>query len=138
MKQTSGNIFFDTNILVYAHTDIDPVKQSIAQELILNSEAFISTQVIQELSNTLHRKFKHSWKDIEKVVSESITNNTLHTNNDFTILQACRIAERYLFSFYDSLIIAAALESNCHVLYSEDLNPGQIIDSKITIANPFL
>lgn len=62
----------------------------------------------------------------------------MHINNDYTILQACRIAERYLFSFYDSLIIAAALESKCYMLYSEDLNPGQIIDSKITIVNPFL
>lgn len=134
----SGKVFFDTNVLVYAHTDIDTVKQSIAQNLILNNESFISSQVIQELANTLFRKFKHTWKDIEKVVTEAIDNNSLQINSGQTVLKACKIAERYAFSFYDSLIIAAAIECGCTVLYSEDMNHGQIIEEKLKIINPFL
>lgn len=134
----SGKVFFDTNVLVYAHTDIDTVKQSIAQNLILNNESFISSQVIQELANTLFRKFKHTWKDIEKVVTEAIDNNSLQINSGQTVLKACKIAERYAFSFYDSLIIAAAIECECTVLYSEDMNHGQIIEEKLKIINPFL
>jgi len=45
----SGSVFLDTNILVYAHTDIDAAKQTIAQGLITNNHSFISTQVLQEL-----------------------------------------------------------------------------------------
>lgn len=134
----SGKVFFDTNVLVYAHTDIDTVKQSIAQNLILNNESFISSQVIQELANTLFRKFKHTWKDIEKVISEAIDNNSLQINSGPTVLKACKIAERYAFSFYDSLIIAAAIECGCTVLYSEDMNHGQVIEEKLKIINPFL
>jgi predicted nucleic acid-binding protein len=48
------------------------------------------------------------------------------------------IAERYGFSFYDSLIIAAALETGCTTLYSEDLQYGQVIDGKLTIQSPFV
>lgn len=134
----SGKVFFDTNVLVYAHTDVDTAKQSIAQDLILNNESFISTQVIQELANTLYRKFKHTWKDIGEVVTESIGNNSLQINNDHTVLEACRIAERYGFSFYDSLIIAAALECECTELYSEDMSHEQVIEGKLKIINPFL
>jgi len=48
----SDKVFLDTNILVYAHTDVDIVKQSVAQKLIADSDSYISTQVLQELANT--------------------------------------------------------------------------------------
>lgn len=85
MKPMSDRVFFDTNILVYAHTDLNIAKQSTAQTLIINSPSFISTQVIQELANTLYRKFKHPWKDVEKVLTDSIQKNTLHVNSEQTI-----------------------------------------------------
>lgn len=137
MKPTNGKVFLDTNVLVYAHTDVDTAKQPVAQDLILDNESFISTQVIQELANTLHRKFKHPWKSLERVLTETIRNNTFQINNERTVLDACRVAERYGFSFYDSLIISAALECGCVVLYSEDMNNNQVIDKKLKIVNPF-
>jgi predicted nucleic acid-binding protein len=48
-----------------------------------------------------------------------------------------RVAKRYGFSFYDSLIVAAALENACGRLLSEDLQNGQIIDNVLIIENPF-
>lgn len=134
----NGSVFLDSNILVYAHTDLNARKQLIAQKLITDELSFISTQVIQELANTLRRKFSHAWKDIEKVIEDSIQRNYLHINKEKTILKACRLADRYHYSFYDSLIIAAVLECDCSILYSEDLNNGQIIEKKLTIVNPFL
>jgi len=65
-------------------------------------------------------------------------NNNLHTNTKITILKACEIAARYQFSFYDSMIVAAALESNCEILYTEDMQHNQIINNTLTIINPFL
>jgi predicted nucleic acid-binding protein len=133
----NDNVFLDTNILVYAHTDFDTDKQLAAQRLIAENQTFVSTQVLQELANTLNRKFKHGWDDVSKVLSEVTTNNHLHINLESTVTNACRVAARYGFSFYDSMIISAAIESNCNTLYSEDMNDGQIIDGKVTIRNPF-
>ena len=131
------SVFFDTNILVYAHTDLDTVKQSVAQKQIGVSRTYISTQVLQELGNVLHRKFKRSWSDVIKVLANAAANNNLHINNESTIRQACQLAARYGFSFYDSLIISAAIESDCTILYSEDLHDGQVIEGKVTVRNPF-
>jgi len=64
-------------------------------------------------------------------------NSILHINTESTIVQACKIAERYGFSFYDSLIISAALECECSILYSEDMSNGQVIDKILKIVNPF-
>lgn len=64
--------------------------------------------------------------------------NNLHVNTNHTILMACQIADQYGFSFYDSMIISAALECGCGVLFSEDLQNGQMINGKLKIVNPFL
>ena len=70
-------------------------------------------------------------------MDEIVNNNLLHTNTVSTIADAYRIATRYGFSFYYSLIIAAALEANAERLYSEDLQDGQLIDGALTIKNSF-
>jgi predicted nucleic acid-binding protein len=133
----NDSIFLDTNVLVYAHTDLDTIKQAASQKLMEKGPSFVSTQVLQELANTLNRKFKHSWEDIGKVLSDVTVNNNLHVNDEMTIKRACEIADRYRFSFYDSLIISAALESNCTMLYSEDLHDGQVIEGTLKVENPF-
>lgn len=130
--------FIDTNILLYAHTDQSPEKQQIAQSLIAASETIISTQVVQEMANTLYRKFGFDWKDIHIVLNEVITNNGVHTNTEQTILAACNISDASGFSFYDSLIVASAMESGCAVLYSEDMQHQRAVSNSLTIINPFI
>lgn len=134
----SDRIFLDTYILVYAHTDINSTKQAVCQRLARNPLSFMSTQVMQELANTLSRKFRHPWQDIEKVLDDCVKNSTLHVNTEKTVVEACHLADHYQFSFYDSLILSAALECECSVLYSEDLSHGQIIEKTLTISNPFI
>jgi len=112
----NDNIFLDTNILVYSYSNSEPGKQTIARNLISKNNSFISTQVLQELTNTITRKFKYSYTHALNTIDECCQNNNLHTNTEVTIIQACTIAERYHFSFYDSLVIAAALECNCTTL----------------------
>ncbi len=132
------NVFLDTNILVYSYSNSETEKQTIARRLITDSNSFISTQVIQELTNTITRKFKFTYHDAVNTINECCQNNNLHINTEKTIMEACKVALNYGFSFYDSLIIAAAIESNCSVLYSEDMSNGQIIDNKLKIVNPFI
>jgi predicted nucleic acid-binding protein len=133
----NDKVFLDTNIIVYAHTDVEPDKQKRAQAIISEGLTIISTQVLQETSNTLVKKFKHKWQDVVKVITEASLNNIVHTNASKTIFNACDIADRYKLSFYDSLIIAAALECECSILYTEDMQDTQIIEGKLKIVNPF-
>lgn len=133
----SDNCFIDTNILVYCYTDDEPVKQKKALDIANDSDTFISTQVLTELSNTLKKKFKLDWKAVENVISEVSSDFNVYVNKPATIERACRVADKYKYSFYDSLIIAAALSSNCKILYSEDMQDGQIIENSLTIVNPF-
>lgn len=60
MKPTSDKFFLDANIIVYAHTDLEPQKQKTAQQIMAERQTVISTQVLQETANTLVRKFHHS------------------------------------------------------------------------------
>ena len=137
MKQMKDNIFIDTNVLVYTYSISELSKQTIARKLIEQNISFISTQVLQELVNTITRKFKYSFTDAVLAVNECKINNKVHVNSISTILSACDIAREYKFSFYDSLIIAAALESGCTQLYSEDMHNGLVIKNTLTIINPF-
>ncbi len=131
-------IFLDTNLLIYAHTNVAVQKQQTIQQIIINENTVISTQVFKEAANVLYKKFRFGWNDIQQVLREMQQNNVVHINTVTTIQQACQIANRYGFSFYDSLIVAAALEAGCQVLYSEDLQHGQVIEKVLTVRNPFV
>jgi predicted nucleic acid-binding protein len=130
--------FLDSNVLIYAYFDREKDKQIISRKLISNNKIIISTQVLQEMSNVLNRKFNANYDTIKSLLLECISNCIkVHTNLQSTIFLACDIAKRYGYSYYDSLIIAAALESNCDILYSEDMQHGQIVENSLKIINPF-
>ena len=73
---------------------------------------------------------------VRQILQECIKNCELKTNTSDTVFLALDIAERYGFSFYDSLIVAAAIESKCTTLYSEDMHHSQHIGN-LSIKNPF-
>ena len=138
MRPMSDKIFLDSNILIYGYSNSEPAKQLIARQLIAENNSVISTQILQEVTNTVTRKFEFSFADAAVGIEECCQNNILHINTEDTIVQACGIAERYGFSLYDSLVISAALESDCKFLYSEDLQHNQTIEKRLTIINPFI
>lgn len=133
----SVRIFLDTNILVYTYSVSEPEKKLKAQALVNDNETVVSTQVLQELCNIITRKFKVPFEQASLAILECSQNNQLHVNTTTTILTACKIASKYKYSFYDSMIIASALESGATILFSEDLQHGQIIEQVLTIKNPF-
>ncbi len=135
----NAKIFFDTNVLVYLYSEDELEKQAQIITPIKNTEnRWISTQVLNELSNTLRRKFKLEYADIANVITEIRDNFEIITVQIETIERALKIAEKYRYSYYDSVIIAAALESSCELLYSEDMQHKQIIEGQLQIINPFL
>ncbi len=138
MKLMNDRVFFDSNILIYSYSNSEMGKQVVARNLIAKNISYISTQTLQELTNVVTRKFKFSYVSAQLAIEESCKNHHLHINTEETILQACRLAERYMFSFYDSLVISAALECDCSILYSEDMHCNINIDDRLTIVNPFV
>ncbi|MBI2966615.1 MAG: PIN domain-containing protein [Bacteroidetes bacterium] len=130
--------FFDTNILVYLYSDDEPVKRKIASELLTKGESIITIQVLKEFTNTLRKKYSVEWQKISAAIDEILLFFILYPTEISDIKAAISVAEKYRYSFYDSLIIASALESNCKILYSEDLQHNQIIKNKLKIINPFL
>jgi len=127
-------IFLDTNILVYALLD-EGIKQQTALEL-LQSGCVISTQVLNEFAQVARKKAKLEWQEITEL-SSAIQSLTEIIPLDLAIHnRALTIAASYGYSFYDSLIIAAASETGCNVLVSEDMQNSQKI-SNLTISNPF-
>lgn len=127
--------FFDTSVLVYAIVQ-DEVRGPIAEEL-LTTGGYISVQVINELAAVARRKFKMSWTDIGEATTgiRVLCHPALPLTSE-THDKAIELAGRYGYHIYDSLIIASALEAECNVLYSEDMQDGQRITS-LRIRNPF-
>lgn len=129
--------FLDTNVLIYCYTSTEPNKLVKAQSVASLPDVVISTQVLKEMANILQKKFNLDWPAIRTTIDEVENNFEVHINTPTCIKNACAIADRYGFAFYDSLIIATALESGCRILYFEDLQHGQVIEQTLTIQNPF-
>ena len=132
------NCFIDTNILIYAHTDLDPHKQMVAQRLLKSEGLFVSTHVLMELSNVFSKRFIKDPKVISKIIKETFSFFNVQAISSSSLeLALTHIIPKYKYSFYDALIIASAIESDCKVLYSEDLQHNQKIEGSLTINNPF-
>lgn len=139
----SGRYFFDTNILVYQFDDRDLAKQKTAADLIREGlrfrSAVISYQVVQEFYNTMFRRFPSVFtpEDSEQFLSKVLRRFTTVNSSAELFGQALRLHNRYKLSWYDSLIVAAAIEAKCDVLYTEDLQHGQRFGD-LVVTNPFL
>jgi len=138
---TEGKMFIDTNILIYAF-DVSAGKKHQVASHILNDLwnsglGVLSTQVLQEFYINVVQKIQ---KPIDQKMAQEIIRDLLKwhvvVNNGDSILDAIDISEKYGYSFWDSLIIEAALTGGVSVLLSEDLQHGQVI-SGVTISNPF-
>ncbi len=138
----SDRVFIDTNIFAYSFDRSNPEKKNTASELIKthleNGTGVISYQVVQEFINVSYRKFKHpmTLRELERYIEGILSHFwEVYANKDL-IYSSIGIKEQFKFSFYDSLIIAAALEARCTTLYSEDLQHKQKIYS-VEIIDPF-
>jgi predicted nucleic acid-binding protein len=129
--------FIDTNVFVYLSSEDDWRKRQAAREALDAYDCVVSTQVVNELCNVLLRKYAKSTPEIKATIEamEAVCDVALITV--ITTDKALDIHERYGYSFYDSLILAAALESGCRYVISEDLQAGARIDGGLQILNVF-
>lgn len=128
--------FIDTNIFLYAFSTKDNDKQLIAQKIILKESA-ISVQVVNETSNNLLKKLNFNEDQIKKFINSSYTRYEIIDFSKEILTTASDIRRKYKYSYYDSLIISAALIGDCDILFSEDMQHSQIIENRLTIINPF-
>jgi predicted nucleic acid-binding protein len=132
----SDKVFLDTNILLYTIGQ-DDVRTPVAEALVQQG-GIVSVQVLNELASVAHRKLEMSWRDITRalgalrILCPSVVPMTVETHD-----AAVRLAMRHGFHIYDALIVAAALAADCSMLYSEDMQSGQVIGGRLTIRNPF-
>ena len=133
-------VFFDSNILVYFADGADPQKQQIAENLIkkavINDNGVISTQSLQEFFAATTRKLLCTKEKAKEYVENFSDSFTVEQVSVPLILKAINISIKNQFSFWDSLILSAAIQSGCIICYSEDLSNGQIIEG-VKIVNPF-
>ena len=138
-----GKFFLDTNILVYSFDPSAPAKQQIARELIetaLSSQmGVISSQVVQEFLNVSQRKFARPMgvAEARRYLNGVLLPLCQHFPSISLYDKALMLREETGYSFYDALIVTAAIEMGCKTLLSEDLQDGRIIHN-VTILNPFL
>lgn len=128
-------IFLDTNVLLYLLSD-EIKKKTIAKKLLKENYS-ISIQVLNEFSNVSLRRFKLSVADTKEIIEKISQRCIVYIYNKETILSALDLKERYRYQFYDSLILATALENGCNIVYSEDMQHNHTIENKLTIVNPF-
>jgi predicted nucleic acid-binding protein len=121
---------------VYAIVQDDPRSQQ-AEDLIAEGGT-VSVQVLNEFAAVVRRKAKMPWDEVRFAIENirTLCPNPLPITTD-THQEALAIAEKYGYRIYDALIVASALEARCTILYSEDLQGGQVIDNTLTIRNPF-
>lgn len=134
-------IFVDTNILVYAHDVSAGIKNTTAknliQELWENKAGFLSIQVMQEFYVTVTQKVPNRMDSITAIgIVRDLSYWNVHEPKIDDVINAVDIQLRYQISFWDAMILQSALQLECNLLWSEDLNPGQVYDS-VKLINPF-
>ena len=140
----TDKVFIDTNILVYAYLDADKMEShskhlkavECLQGLYRDAEMIISVQVLSEYYSAL-LKNKINDLDIQESAHQLAQAIEVVTLSKDTVTNSYLVRNRYRYSYWDSLIIASALENDCTKLFSEDLQNHQIIEGRLTISNPF-
>ena len=135
-------IFFDTNILVYSYDNSDELKHINAFNLISNSifkeSIVISSQVVNEFIVIMTTKVKHpiTIDEAAKFITKFKINFEIRETQMEDIEKTILLHKNHKFSYWDSLIIATAINVGAEILYSEDLQHGRIINN-LKIINPF-
>lgn len=139
-----GTVFLDTNIFVYAFLASEPRKRAKAIELIEtclgSGRGSVSYQVVQEFANVACKKFatRLSGEDCKAFIDAAMQPMNRVVSSTALVYAALELQVELRYSFYDCLMLAAALEAGADTLYSEDLQHWQVVRGTLRIVNPFL
>ena len=132
-------VFIDTNVWVYALSGQDNAKRGIAIDLIaksfLNEAICVSSQVLKEFANFAFKKTEKTAAQINAMLSKIASYGFVADTTEL-VFAGVTGKEEWQVGFYDALIVAAANKAGCSVLYTEDLNDGQVYGNVLAV-NPF-
>ncbi len=132
---SGAEAFIDTNVVLYLFS-ADTAKADRAEELLAEG-GMVSVQVLNEFVSVARRKLTMTWLDIGDVLTQIRAVCRVEPLTVETQARGVAIAERYNLSIYDATILASALDAGCSVVYTEDMQHGQVIEDVLTIRNPF-
>jgi predicted nucleic acid-binding protein len=132
-----SKIALDSNILIYNHSLDYENKRIIARDFFKENPV-VSSQVISEYINVMKRNFKMQKLELMQLCSLWLEKCFVQPVILSTIKLAQDLVGKYDFQVFDGIIAAAALEADCDILYSEDMQNGQIIENTLKIVNPFV
>lgn len=134
-------VFADTNVLVYA---CDPAEQGkcriavdLLREAVHGQGLVLSTQVLQEFYVTVLRRQLLAPADALRALRAWSQNAAVVPAGAELLLQAAELQQRLRISYWDALVVQAALQSGCTTLFTEDLHHGLRVDG-LEVVNPFL
>ncbi len=132
--------FVDSNIWLYSliQSGDDDRHQRAAELLIQLDCPVINSQVIREICSNLKKKTRISEEQLRTLIHVWYQGCKVVYSNASQHLLASRLRDTYSFSYWDSLIVAAALDAGCTTLLSEDMQHGQKIEGELAIINPFV
>ncbi len=138
MPNDLPGVFIDTNVWLYAFIESgDGKKSARARQTMKLVAPVVSTQVIHEVCVNLIKKAGFSEEQIRGLVTDFYQKYPVIEIDQTLILHASRLREHYGFSYWDSLIVAGALEAGVEWLYSEDMQNNLKVNGRLTIFNPF-
>jgi len=134
--------FWDSNLWIYLNTtsedSFDVEKKNKIEALLLEAfDIVVSVQVLNEVANVLLKKFQQSEAEVKSRLEQIIFQSEVVPLQELITFQALDLKSHYKLSWFDSLIAAAALNSGCDFLYSEDLQDGLLIAERLRVVNPF-
>jgi predicted nucleic acid-binding protein len=137
-----GKIFVDTNVLIYAYDVSAGSKHVRAAELVTelwkSRSGLVSTQVLQEFYVTVTRKIARPLESSSaRQIVADLSRWEVVTIEPKTILAAIDLQRDHLLSFWDAMVVTTAANGSAEMLFTEDLNHGQVING-VTVRNPFL
>jgi predicted nucleic acid-binding protein len=142
MISMNGNkTFVDTNVIVYAYDTTAGEKHRTAKKVLIDlwrsGRGLVSTQILQELFVTLTRKIPHPLKSMRaaEIIEDMLTWDVV-VNDGESIVQAIALESKEGLSFWDSLVVVAAVRGGAEILLSEDLQAGRDL-AGVRILNPF-
>ena len=133
-----SSVFVDTNILIYSYSTTEIDKRKTSLDILSGPGVVLNTQVINEFIWVMQRKYAIDLKYLHQVVKNLYASYTIGIIDREVIEKALIITGKYGYSYWDSLILAYAIENQCDLVYTEDLQHGQVVEKKVKIINPFL
>jgi len=132
-----NRVFLDTNIWIYAYSN--GIKKESAVNIIEKffEDILISTQNINELYVVLTKKKIVSTEIAGNIINDLMDSFNISLIEKETIQHAIKLKARCKLQYFDSLLLATALENGCNVFYSEDMQHNLMIENKLKIINPF-